>query len=274
MLLLTLAAPAAAYCYAHAFVISGEEGVRDAVVELSVDTTGCSEPLAVSAETLSDEAIEGQDFTGYVFSQVFDPGQTVELRSTIAVLDDQEGEGPERARVQVEFWRPGQPQPGVNNTPLVIYDDEPYLIPYPGEGCASWEIATDCPIVAYDEHGQPLIHEGDSGVVGMRFNVTLSHVASQEVRVDYGTLDRVATAGSDYAATRGTLVFPPGSMIQTVVVPVYGDTVIEGDEQLSLYLANATGPAWIGDYQTQGEIAEDDVWYVAGSASGGGLFFP
>ena len=147
----------------------------------------------------------------------------------------------------------------------IYLDNDGALRVHRGAGCASWEIATDCPRLVYDEHGEPLVLEGDSGSVGVRFDVTLDAPASTEVWVNYATRDLTASAGSDYGATSGTLIFPVGDTIQTVVVPVYGDTVIEGDEQFALQLSLPSG-AQIADDEAVGEIAEDDVWYYNGVA--------
>jgi hypothetical protein len=50
---------------------------------------------------------------------------------------------------------------------------------------------------------------------------------SGEVRVDYATYDGTAEAGSDYAATAGTLVFSDGVRHQEIVVPILQDALDE-----------------------------------------------
>src|SRR5206468_2091058 len=47
--------------------------------------------------------------------------------------------------------------------------------------------------------------EGDSGTQGASFTVLLSAASGRPVTVNYATADGTATAGSDYAATAGTL---------------------------------------------------------------------
>lgn len=54
----------------------------------------------------------------------------------------------------------------------------------------------------------------------MVFTVSLSQANSTPVTVTYQTADGTAQAGSDYVATKGTLIFGPGETQKTVTVPV------------------------------------------------------
>jgi hypothetical protein len=79
------------------------------------------------------------------------------------------------------------------------------------------------------------------------------------VTVNYATADGTAVAGTDYAATSGTLTFAPGGpLAQTVTVQVNGDTAIESNETLFLNLSGAVG-APIADAQGVGTIIDDDT---------------
>jgi TolB protein len=61
------------------------------------------------------------------------------------------------------------------------------------------------------------------------------------ITVDYSTSSDTATAGSDYAATSGTLSFPEGTYSQTITIPLTDDSFIEGNETFSVVLSNPTG---------------------------------
>jgi hypothetical protein len=87
--------------------------------------------------------------------------------------------------------------------------------------------------------------------------VTLAPASTSVVTVAFATSDGTATAGSDYTATTGLLTFQPGVTTQTVVVPVVGDTAVEGDETFTVTLSNATN-ATLGDNQAIGTITNDD----------------
>ena len=67
------------------------------------------------------------------------------------------------------------------------------------------------------------------------------------VSVDYETSDGSATAGSDYAATSGTLNWAAGdSADKTFTVPVTWDGRAEGTESISLALTNPGGGSDLG----------------------------
>ena len=100
---------------------------------------------------------------------------------------------------------------------------------------------------------------GDEDVGALEFAVTLSVVSGTEVSFSYETADDTATAGSDYAAASGTLVFAPGEVSQTIRVAILDDALHEADEEtfeLSLSeLRNATA----ADDSATGTIRDNDL---------------
>jgi len=107
--------------------------------------------------------------------------------------------------------------------------------------------------------------EGDSGTSPMSFTVTLSKASADPVSVSYATSNGTATAGTDYAAGSGTVMFAPGVTSRTVAVAVNGDADVESDETFAVTLSDALG-ATIADATAVGTIVNDDV---AGSGEGG-----
>jgi hypothetical protein len=97
--------------------------------------------------------------------------------------------------------------------------------------------------------------EGDAGSTGLRFPVTLGAPAAYDIYVDYWVSDITATAGVDFENATGSVVIPSGFSTATVIVQVYGDTDIEGDEQFELVASTNATSGW-----GMGEIAEDDIW--------------
>ena len=75
----------------------------------------------------------------------------------------------------------------------------------------------------------------------MSFIVTLDRRADAEVSVDYTTVNGTATAGLDYEATSGTLVFDEREDSKTVYVPIEYDSNDEENETLTFVLSNPTG---------------------------------
>jgi len=92
----------------------------------------------------------------------------------------------------------------------------------------------------------------------MTFTVTRTNVAAGAFTVDYETANGTATAGSDYAATSGTLSFTDNQVQAQVTVTINDDGTPELDETLFLNLSNATGGATIADNQGVGTILNDD----------------
>ena len=102
--------------------------------------------------------------------------------------------------------------------------------------------------------------EGNSGTKNATFTVTLSGETFQPVTVNYATANGTATAGSDYTATTGTLIFNvnPGETTKQITVPILGDTLFESDETFFVNLSNAVN-ATIADTQGQGNINNNNV---------------
>ena len=102
------------------------------------------------------------------------------------------------------------------------------------------------------------IDEGDAGLTGATFSVTLSAASTDSVDVDFATTDGSAATPADYAAASGTVSFAPGDTEEPVTVQVAGDDDPETDETFIVALSNPNG-AWIADARGRGTIADDDT---------------
>ncbi len=91
----------------------------------------------------------------------------------------------------------------------------------------------------------------DAGSIA--FTVTLSGASSKAVTVDWETSDGTATAGIDYEAGSGTLMFAAHQTERQVTVPVLDDAVDEADERFGLRLNNPVN-ALLGDAEAVGTI--------------------
>ncbi len=91
----------------------------------------------------------------------------------------------------------------------------------------------------------------------LAFVVTLSGTAPYRVKVDYSTADGTATAGEDYTAVEGTLIFERGETSKTVSVPVLDDAHDDDGETLTLTLINPLR-AMIVDGEAVGTIRNSD----------------
>ena len=99
------------------------------------------------------------------------------------------------------------------------------------------------------------VEEGPGAALA--FVVTLSGTAPYRVKVDYATSDGTATAGSDYTATSGTLIFERGETSKTISVPVLDDAHDDDGETLTLTLSDPKR-AMIVDGEAVGTIRNTD----------------
>ncbi|MBL8166068.1 MAG: SH3 domain-containing protein [Anaerolineae bacterium] len=102
------------------------------------------------------------------------------------------------------------------------------------------------------------VTEGNAGTVNAVFTVTRAGDLAGTNAVDFATANVSATAGVDYIANAGTLIFGPTVAAQTVTVVVNGDVLFEGDETFNVNLNNPTNGAAITDNQGVGTITNDD----------------
>jgi Calx-beta domain/RTX calcium-binding nonapeptide repeat (4 copies) len=128
-------------------------------------------------------------------------------------------------------------------------------------GDAADKIAADCEVI--QGLPKPAISitgasqaEGNGGSQ-LSFTVALSKATPLRVAVSYASANGTATAGTDYTAANGTLVFGPGETTKTVQVALAGDTVYEPDETFTVTLSNPVN-ATIGTGSATGTIQNDD----------------
>ena len=104
--------------------------------------------------------------------------------------------------------------------------------------------------------------EGEYGTQIATFTVTRSDNKGY-FSIDYGTADGTATAGKDYLAKAGTLIFTNGGgLSQTVSVTVKNDIAVEGDETFGLNLSNVvntSGSAVIAKGAGTATIIDNDT---------------
>ena len=105
----------------------------------------------------------------------------------------------------------------------------------------------------------------DAGTI--TFTVTRSGQPTTTATVDFATADGTASAGLDYLAASGTLVFAPGESEKTVTVTILDDTVFEAAEAFTVNLSNAIGDN-IKDGEGIGTITGNDLAAALAAAAG------
>lgn len=100
----------------------------------------------------------------------------------------------------------------------------------------------------------PNRNEGSGSIT---FAVTLSSTSNLVISVTYATSDDTAVAPGDYIAKSGTLIFPPGTTSQNIVVTLVDDSLDEDPESFFVTLSNPQN-AGITDGIGEGGIADND----------------
>ncbi|MFD1131970.1 Calx-beta domain-containing protein [Psychrobacter sanguinis] len=196
--------------------------------------------------TYSGTADNGDDFTGVI--QVTIPAGQSSVNLDLTVIDDLLAEDDEI--VDITISNPvggGFESIGVdsdaNTADMTIINDD-YI--------------TD---ISIDSQS---VNEEDGT---MTFTVTLSGPAAvADVTVDYATADVTAVDGTDYTNTMGTLTFTPGTLTQTITVPIIDDAVWEATETFDITLSNPSTNANILNSGI-GTIVDNDLLAVDDSAA-------
>ncbi len=124
-------------------------------------------------------------------------------------------------------------------------------------------LAPPAPVVA--SIGSASAYEGDAGARAIDFAVTLSRPATTPVTVSYAVARRAgdtATAGADFVAAAGTLLFTPqaGGLTSTVLyvtATIKGDTTVEPGETFTAAITSVSG-ATLGRSVARSTIVNDD----------------
>jgi hypothetical protein len=182
---------------------------------------------------VGNATIADQDYVSQAGTLIFSPGQQ-EKEIVILVNRDTKPEADEAFRVVLS---------GVVNATLqretafgFILDDDP----------------------VFASVNDVAVTEGNAGTKLLTFTVSLNTASERAVTVDFATSDGTATAGVDYEATAGTLIFQPGQLTRTVSVTINGDTALEPDEFFNLVLTNPSTGLLIEKAVGIGTILNDD----------------
>ena len=86
--------------------------------------------------------------------------------------------------------------------------------------------------------GSPIFTVSECGV-STAIPVVLTGVTNNTASVNFATTDGSGTAGTNYFATNGTLIFQPGQTEQSFAVQVINNHVIGPDHTVNLSLSNS-----------------------------------
>lgn len=99
------------------------------------------------------------------------------------------------------------------------------------------------------------------GTNNVALTVTLTGKTAQPVSLKYATANGSAQAGSDYLTKSGSLSFGvsnAATQTKTILVPVRGDILVEGNETFGVNLSNAVNATFTNTKATV-TINNDDI---------------
>ncbi|MEZ4713575.1 MAG: Calx-beta domain-containing protein [Caldilineaceae bacterium] len=184
--------------------------------ELAVSVTlnaPSAQTITVDYATGDDSAAASIDYTAQSGTLTFAPGETSQ-EIAIPIIDDALDEPVEGFTLALS-----NPQNVILGAPdsasITIVDNDVVRIAF---SRATYDVAEDA--------GQATIE------------VTLTVPSVNIVAVDFAASGGLATAGSDYEATSGTLTFAPGETRQSFAVSILDDALEEDNETVVLTLSN------------------------------------
>ncbi|MFO0691188.1 MAG: PQQ-dependent sugar dehydrogenase [Myxococcota bacterium] len=192
------------------------------------------DPITVDFATAAGSASAGTDFTSTSGTLTF-PGGVTTQTIDVAILGDLLDEADETFTVSLS---------GAGGNASI------------GDGSATGTIRDDDPLPALSI-ADAQRNEGDSGTAPLDFTVTLSPASGRSVTVPYTAANASASAGSDYVAASGSLVFTAGQTSRTLSVSIRGDALVELDETFTVTLGAPTN-ATLADATATGTIVNDD----------------
>ncbi len=195
-----------------------------------------TQTVIVNYATADGTAVAGQEYTATQGSLSFSPGTTAQT-VTVATINQAAVAPTKTFLVNLTQTSFGQMSDGQGIGTIL---DEG-LSPVPTLSISNTEVI-----------------EQDTNFASAMFDVQLSFSSSLTVTVKYGTADGTAMGGQDYLEANGLLTFPPNSLTQTVMVPVWGDTRVEGNETFVLNLTAPTN-AVLGNSPATCTIIDNDV---------------
>ena len=100
--------------------------------------------------------------------------------------------------------------------------------------------------------------EESEAAAQMVFELGLSKPAKGEVLLIYSTADGTAMAGTDYEATRGSVILAPGTTSPKVSITLLDDKLVEGDESFELLVTSDMDLSDVKVHRAAAKILDDE----------------
>jgi Calx-beta domain/Domain of unknown function (DUF4114) len=198
-------------------------------------------PLTVNLNYLGSTATVNTDYSTAPTQVTFAAGAST---ATVAItpIDDDLYEGTETVKLSIsnsESYQIGDSLGGGASAEISILDNE------------------NLPRLGIVPRAQNIIERNTGNPANSAsFQVLLTGKSATDIIVNYTTGNGSATAGSDYTATSGQLIFPAGSNNpQTILVPIIPDNDLEPDENFGVELTPSASSEVIIDNSDRVGIA-------------------
>ena len=188
-------------------------------------TSGSAGSVSVSYATSNGTAAAGSDYTATTGIVSWASGEIASKTFSVPILEDTLVEGSQTVNLLLSNATGGATLGSPQTATLTILDND--------SAAGAFRFST----TAYSVN---------EGVRTATITVQRIGGSTGQVSVTYRTSNGTATAGSDYFATSGTLTFKSGQISKTFTVRLKNDTLVEGNETISLSLSNPAGGAVLG----------------------------
>ncbi len=219
-------------------VTFSESGTADFTVSLTGDLPTRMLPISVTVNTANVDAVAPGDY-GAVVNQVvtFAPG-TSTMPVSISIASDTIDEPNETFRINL-----------TNAVNAGIADAQ-------GIGTITDDDATPVASIA----DASTVTEGDSGTQTTTFTVSLTNASSQPITLNI-TPGGAANSAGNVTVETTSVTFPADSAAnQTVSASVYGDNLVEGNQNYTATISVGSGTVTLGTSVGTGTITDDDAY--------------
>ena len=205
-----------------AYYASEGDGTATVTINRTGSTVGSA---SVHVATADGTATAGSDYTAVSQTVTFAAGESSKTVS-IPITDDSLAEGNETVSLSLTSPSTGATLGTPSSATLTIVDNDRAF---------AFSLATY-----------------SVGEAGPSATVTINRIGSTvgTDSVHFATANGTATAGSDYTAVSQTVSFSPGETQKTVSIPITDDSLVEGDETVSLTLSSPSTGAQLGSPST------------------------
>jgi uncharacterized repeat protein (TIGR01451 family) len=219
-------------------VTEGNSGTSPAVFTVRLQPASAVLAATVDYQVVGVTAFSGSDFLPNAGTLTFQAGET-QKTITVAIVGDVIAEEIETYSVLL------------SNAVNATLDDPT------GIGTIV-DNDSGGPSVPSVQIGNVAVPEGN-GTSNITFTATLSATSTTVSRVRWQTQDGTATAGADYTASSGELVFQPGDLTKTFTVPILGDSIFEPDETFTIVIVGTENNSTFPGPAATGTLINDDA---------------